>query len=128
MHKGKGSNFLRLISKLCRTWAPFQPPLLLLPTMRPTLTCHCRNTLLAGLCLVPIPLPEHSSPPVAPISTILLETFTTLLVAQFSLLSSRPCLSGLFQLDVSQFFTFKQTPRVSSTFPAIQTHSLFFVL
>ena len=98
-----GPKLLLLISKFCITWS-LSSLLLCYHTVK-TLSLIC-------LCLGWVSRPEISSTQMASISNIMLENFSTLLVAQFSLLNSKPHFQmfiGLLQFHVLQFLKFKET-------------------
>lgn len=83
------------------------------------------------LCWVLIPLPEIVSAPMASISTLMLETFIPLPVAQFFPASSRPCFQMFnwsFSVWCLTVLHISNRSQRLSTFPAIQTYSLFFIL
>ena len=121
MHKGKKSKPLTTDFKALYNLAPYQLPLLWLPTLEKILYTYMPLKMLIPLC-------ELLSTLMAWIITIMLETFTSLSVVQLSFLSSRPCFQMFINpLQVPCLTVLKiQTDQRVATFSTIQTHPSLF--
>ena len=121
MHKGKRSKPLTTDFKALYNLAPYQLPLLWLPTLEKTLYTYMPLKMLIPLC-------ELLSTLMAWIITIMLETFTSISVVQLSFLSSRPCFQmfiALLQVPCLTVLKIQTDQRVA-TFSTIQTHPSLF--